>query len=155
MEYRRATRDDVHAFVENRMEFLALIRTIEKPEEFRARTLEYIRAHIEKDDLIIWLALDQETIASSCMVCVFQTAPVPSCPNGRAAELLNVYTKEAYRRMGLAETLVRAAIAELEKRGVEKVLLDYTDDGLPLYQKLGFTILPQEMQLRLPRQEHP
>lgn len=150
MEFRRATSKDVESFVENRIEFLTLIRTIERPDEFRAETLEYIREHIGTDDLIIFLALDGETIASSCMACIFQTAPVPSCPNGKAAELLNVYTKQAYRRMGLAEKLVRMAIMELQTRGVEKVLLDYTDDGLPLYRKLGFTILPQEMQLRLP-----
>ena len=150
MEFRRATRGDVTAFVENRIEFLKLIRTIDHPEEFREKTQQYILEHIEKDDLIICLAMDGDTIASSCMACVFQTAPVPSCPSGKAAELLNVYTKQAYRRMGLAETLVRMAIRELQRCGVDKVLLDYTDDGLPLYQKLGFTILPQEMQLRLP-----
>lgn len=150
MEFRRATRNDVDAFVETRIEFLQLIRTLEQPEAFRARTLRYIRDHIDMDDLIIYLALDRDIIASSCMACIFQTAPVPSCPNGRAAELLNVYTRTEYRRMGLAERLVRTMIQALEQRGVDKVLLDYTDDGLPLYQKLGFTILPQEMQLRLP-----
>ena len=150
MEFRRATRGDVTAFVENRIEFLKLIRTIEEPEAFRERTLHYLIEHIDQDDLIICLAMDGNTIASSCMACIFQTAPVPSCPSGKAAELLNVYTKQAYRRMGLAETLVRMAIRELQLRGVDKVLLDYTDDGLPLYHKLGFTILPQEMQLRLP-----
>lgn len=150
MEFRRATRKDAEAFVENRIEFLTLIRTIEQPEKFRVETLAYILEHIGMDDLVIFLALDGDTIASSCMACIFRTAPVPSCPNGKAAELLNVYTKQAYRRMGLAEKLVRMMLSELQSRGVDKVLLDYTDDGLPLYRKLGFTILPQEMQLRLP-----
>ena len=150
MEFRLATRDDVESFVENRIEFLTLIRTIEHTDEFRAHTLQYIRDHIEKDDLLIYLAIDQGSIAASCMACLFQTAPLPSCLTGKTAELLNVYTLPNYRRMGLAETLIRRMLDALQARGVEKVQLDYTDDGLPLYEKLEFTRLPYEMQLKLP-----
>ena len=150
MEFRRATRSDIEAFAEIRVAFLTLIRTIDNPAAFYEETLRYLDAHIEQDDLLIYLALDQGEIVSTCMACLFQTAPLPSCASGKAAELLNVYTLSGYRRMGLAETLIRMLLEELQQRGVEKVLLDYTDDGLPLYEKLGFTRLPYEMQLKLP-----
>ena len=150
VEFRRATREDVAAFAAIRVEFLTLIRTIEDADEFYRHTLDYLYAHIDQDDLLIYLAVDQGKIVSTCMACLFQTAPLPSCITGRSAELLNVYTLSDYRRMGLAETLIRLLIEALQQRGVEKVLLDYTDDGLPLYEKLGFTRLPYEMQLKLP-----
>ena len=150
MVYRLAARGDVERFAAVRIEFLKLIRTIENPEAFAADTVRYLGEHIEGDDLVILLAVDGDVIAASCMACLFQTAPVPSCPTGKTAELLNVYTLPAYRRQGHAETLLRRMLRELQDRGVEKVLLDYTDDGLPLYEKLGFTRLPYEMQLRLP-----
>ena len=83
------------------------------------------------------------------MACIFQTAPLPSCPEGKTAELLNVYTKSGYRRKGLAEKLVNMLLAELKQKDVRKIVLEYTDDGFPLYQKLGFTEIDHQMQLRL------
>lgn len=53
-----------------------------------------MKEHIEKDDLIIFIAVDKNRIVSSCMACIFQTAPKSSCPNGTNAELLNVYNSE-------------------------------------------------------------
>lgn len=150
MEIRRAGVDDLESFVDVRIEFITQIRTIREIDAFRNSTLAYLRAHIERDDLVIFLAVDQGRIVSSCMACVYQTAPVPSCLTGKTAKLLNVCTRLEYRRRGLAEQLIRLLLAELRARDVEKVVLDYTEDGLPLYQKLGFTILPCQMQLILP-----
>lgn len=149
MEFRRATKADVEAFVDVRIEFVTQIRTIADVDDFRARTLEYLTDHIERDDLLIYLALEDGEIVSSCMASLYQTPPVPSCRTGRTAELLNVYTKQEFRRRGLAEQLIRMLFTQLQARGIEKVLLDYTEDGLPLYQKLGFTVLPHQMELKL------
>jgi ABC-type polysaccharide/polyol phosphate transport system ATPase subunit len=102
MEYRRANRNDVDSFVENRIEFVTSIRDIRDIDDFRNRTRQYIQEHIEKDDLIIFIAIDKNKIVSSCMACIFQTAPLPNCPTGTSAELLNVYTLKEYRRNGNA-----------------------------------------------------
>ena len=149
MEYRKATREDIDNIVDYRLEFVMLIRDIDNSENFRIRTKNYFEEHIDKDDLVIYLALDNHIIVSSCMACIFQTAPLPSCPEGKTAELLNVYTKSGYRRKGLAEKLVNMLLAELKQKDVRKIVLEYTDDGFPLYQKLGFTEIDHQMQLRL------
>ena len=149
MEFRRATKADVEAFVDVRIEFVTQIRTIADVDDFRARTLEYLTDHIEKDDLLVYLAVEDGRIVSSCMASLYQTPPVPSCRTGHTAELLNVYTKREFRRRGLAEQLIRMLFTQLQARGVETVLLDYTEDGLPLYQKLGFVVLPHQMELKL------
>lgn len=148
MEYRRANRSDIDLFVKNRIEFVTLIREISNIEDFENKTQEYLKEHIEKEDLIIFIAVDKNTIVASCMACIYQTAPKPSCPNGRSAELLNVYTLKEYRRNGHAEKLIRMLIQEVKNYGVEKMVLDYTDMGQPLYEKLGFIPLQNQMQLR-------
>jgi ribosomal protein S18 acetylase RimI-like enzyme len=149
MEYRRANRSDLDLFLKNRIEFVTLIRKISNIEDFENKTQEYLKEHIEKDDLIIFIAVDKNTIVSSCMACIYQTVPKPSCPNGTSAELLNVYTLKEYRRNGHAEKLIRMLIQEVKNYGVEKMVLDYTDMGQPLYEKLGFMPLQNQMQLRL------
>ncbi|BCN30829.1 GNAT family N-acetyltransferase [Anaeromicropila herbilytica] len=149
MEYRRANRDDVDLLVHNRIEFVTSIRKISDIEGFQSRTRQYLEEHIDKDDMIVFIAIDNNQIVSSCMVCIVQTVPKPSCPNGISAELLNVYTLNEYRRNGYAEKLIHMLIQEVKSLGVEKIVLDYTDMGLPLYEKLGFKPLHNQMQLSL------
>jgi len=149
MEYKQASRNDIDVFIEHRMEFVTSIRKIEDCDSFKDRTRKYLEEHIDKEDLIIFIAKDGGNIISSCMACIYETMPLPSCPRGKSAELLNVYTLSEWRRNGFAEKLIHMLIAESKKRGVEKIILDYTDAGLPLYKKLGFIPLGHQMQIRL------
>lgn len=149
MDYRMANRSDIELFVKNRIEFVTSIRTIEDITVFENKTREYLYAHIEKDDLIIFLAMNDGNIVASCMACLYETAPLPGCLSGKIAELLNVYTQTEYRRKGHAITLLNLLIEETKKRGGEMMLLDYTEDGLALYKKLGFTLLEHRMILKL------
>lgn len=150
MDYRMMGRDDLDAFVEYRMEFVSAIRNIGDSSAFRTKTREYLEEHADRDDLIVFLAIDKGKIAASCMACIFETVPLPSCLCGRSAELLNVYTKKEFRRQGHAEKLLRLLLAEARERGVGKIVLETTEDGLSLYQKLGFIGLERRMELRLP-----
>lgn len=149
MEYRRAKLEDIDLFVKNRIEFITSIKEISNINDFKNQTKQYIKEHIERDDLIIFIAIDKNRIISSCMASIFQTVPKPSCPNGINAELLNVYTIKEYRRNGYAEKLLNMLIQEIKNLGVEKIILDCTDIGLPLYKKLGFSISQNQMELKL------
>ena len=66
-----------------------------------------------------------------------------------SADLLNVFTKSAYRRQGHAEKLVRMLLCEAKNRGVEKITLSCTEEGFALYQKLSFNISENQMELKL------
>lgn len=56
---------------------------------------------------------------------------------------------KAYRKQGLACNLLTKLINEAKLAGVGKVKLSYTDDGYPLYKKIGFKNLDREMVLKL------
>ena len=148
MEYRRATSNDIEAFVQNRIEFFTSIRNIPDVGAFEKNTKKYLTDNIDSD-AVIFIAVENGKIVSSCMACIFQTAPLHGCLNGKNAELLNVYTKEAFRRKGHVKKLLELLIDELKYLEVEKVLLEYTSDGLSLYEKMGFVLLQNQMQLYL------
>ncbi|MDF1504428.1 GNAT family N-acetyltransferase [Roseisolibacter sp. H3M3-2] len=57
---------------------------------------------------------------------------------GEQGLVINVYTDPAWRRRGLAERLMRALLAWAETRGLSSVILHASDDGRPLYERLGF-----------------
>ena len=56
----------------------------------------------------------------------------------RLAWIGMVLTKLQYRGRGLARRLLTQALAQADQVGVETVKLDATDQGTPLYEKLGF-----------------
>lgn len=149
MEIRKAILTDINMLAENRLEFICTIRDIENKEDFFISTQSYLKNHLVDDSIISYIAVDDEKIVSSCILCIYDTLPIPSCLNGKAGLLLNVYTLKEYRHQGLAYTLLSKLIDEAKQRGVGKIHLDYTDDGYPLYKKLGFTELDREMVLKL------
>lgn len=53
----------------------------------------------------------------------------------------NVIVREGFRGYGLGRRVMQAAIHWLHSRGVRSVLLDATEDGRPLYYKLGFVAM--------------
>lgn len=149
MDIRKAGFSDIDMLTDNRLEFVCSISNVENKEEFRCQTREYLQKHIEDGSLISYIALDGSKIVSSCILCIYHTLPIPSCINGKSGLLLNVYTNKNYRRQGLAFKLITRLIEEARSMNVGKIQLDYTDEGYPLYKKLGFSELDREMVLKL------
>src|SRR6266849_685258 len=52
--------------------------------------------------------------------------------------IVNVYTERAWRRKGGADALMRELLQWCRGNGIESVVLHASDDGRPLYEKLGF-----------------
>jgi GNAT superfamily N-acetyltransferase len=57
---------------------------------------------------------------------------------GEQGLVLNVYTEPAWRRQGAGERLMRAVLAWSEARGLASLILHASDEGRPLYERLGF-----------------
>jgi ribosomal protein S18 acetylase RimI-like enzyme len=59
-----------------------------------------------------------------------------------AAEAIGVYslaTDPSHRRRGYAESVMRAAVQDAQERtGIERVVLQSTEVGYPLYRRMGF-----------------
>jgi GNAT superfamily N-acetyltransferase len=53
--------------------------------------------------------------------------------------ILNVFTERAWRRQGIADALMRELLRWGRENGIESLVLHASDDGRPLYQRLGFT----------------
>jgi GNAT superfamily N-acetyltransferase len=58
---------------------------------------------------------------------------------GPQALILNVFTERRWRRRGVAEALMRELLKWCRENGVESVVLHASQEGRPLYEKLGFT----------------
>ncbi|MGN1020600.1 MAG: GNAT family N-acetyltransferase [Aristaeellaceae bacterium] len=115
------------------------------PGDFRARTARYLR---EGDQLTL-LALAGDVCAGCATLCFVRVLPTAEHPTGLRAHLMNVYTVPAFRRRGIARTLVTALIGEARQRGATEIALDATPAGRPLYRALGFRERGEAMTLPL------
>lgn len=53
--------------------------------------------------------------------------------------ILNVFTEQAWRRRGVADALMRELLRWCRDNGIESLVLHASDEGRPLYERLGFT----------------
>jgi GNAT superfamily N-acetyltransferase len=71
--------------------------------------------------------------------CLVSTATL-MCYGKQLGWIGMVLTNAAYQRRGFARTLLLHTIARADQLGIESLKLDATDQGQPLYEKLGFRV---------------
>jgi GNAT superfamily N-acetyltransferase len=86
-----------------------------------------------------WLAEDpaKNVIAGGGLI-IFDYHSSPSDPFPKRPIIVNMYTEPAFRRQGIARTLVRIMIDWCRNEGFGSVVLHASNDGRPLYEQLGF-----------------
>lgn len=91
-----------------------------------------------------WLALDAAGLAIAGAGCHIMPQLPRLTKDGRAVAtgptplVVNVYTDPAWRRRGIARTLMNIIRRWAEARRFDRVSLHASDDGRPLYESLGF-----------------
>lgn len=148
-EYRIATMEDIDAFIKIRLETLIEESGLSDVHKFDAVMVARTREYFEKGDQTTVLAVDDGAIVGCATLSFVETLPTLAHPTGKRAHLFGVYVKQSHRRQGIARQMVRMLIDEAHGRGVTEIILDTTDDGRPLYEKLGFKPSDEYMELSL------
>ena len=73
---------------------------------------------------------------------------------GRQGLIVNVFTERPWRRRGLANLLLEHVLAWAAESGMETLVLHASDEGRPLYERLGFQAT-NEMRYRGPMRGGP
>jgi GNAT superfamily N-acetyltransferase len=95
-----------------------------------------------------WLALDDSgRVAGGGGVLLCPWPANPEDPCTQRAVILNVYTEPEFRKRGIARQIMLTILAWVKEQGFRSVNLHASDEGRPLYEKLGFEAT-NEMRLR-------
>ena len=89
-------------------------------------------------ELIAFVARDADRIVSVAYLHVIEMPANTKLLNGLYGEVLSVYTEPAYRGKGLCTRLLENLVEYGRKRGLGRIDLSATDDGYPIYAKVGF-----------------
>ncbi len=139
VSYRIATKDDMDLLMSSRLEMLRVVNDLDLSYEYSNELVESSIEYFKNGDHTTVLAMDGERVIGCATICYMYIMPTFSHPTGKRAHLMNVYTMKEWQRRGIAKTMVSMLIDEAWKRGATEISLDATEEGRPLYRKLGFT----------------
>jgi len=147
---RRATPADIPALARHRCEMFRDMGKLpdELHEPLKAHAARYLEAAMPRGDYVAWVAADARDDSRVIGGAGVQLRPIMPRPvpvagrlqlvNGPEGIVLNVYTEPDWRRLGVAESLMRALLAWARANGVRPLVLHASDDGRALYERLGF-----------------
>lgn len=136
---RRATADDIPTLVELRFAFVTEFDPDEGDDDpARALVSQYLRRSLSSESFVAWLVEDEGCVVSTGGMVVYERMMRSKGAGvGHEGYVLNVYTLPEHRRKGHAVRVMDALLDHARERGVRLTLLA-TEDGEPLYEKLGF-----------------
>lgn len=138
IEYRIATQEDIELLMSSRLEMLRIVNDLPDSYEYTDEIISESRDYFLNGDQTTVLALDGGNVIGCASMSYMRIMPTFSHPTGKRAHLMNVYTRNEYRRQGIARKMVLMLIDETWKRGATEISLDATVMGRPLYESLGF-----------------
>ncbi|OHX14302.1 GNAT family N-acetyltransferase [Chromobacterium sphagni] len=109
-------------------------------------TRDYFQQAFDSDDCATWVADRAGRVVALGSLVVFARPPYPGNAAGKEAYLLNMYTLPEQRRQGLAQAILREAMAHAGEKGYAKVWLHATEDGQSLYLSAGFSASDKYME---------
>ena len=138
IEYKIAANEDIELLMRSRLEMLRVVNDLSDDYVYSDEIVNESRDYFLNGDHATVLAMDGNEVIGCASMSFMRIMPTFSHPTGRRAHLMNVYTRNAYRRQGIARRMVEMLIDETWKRGATEISLDATVMGRPLYESLGF-----------------
>ena len=133
--------EDVKLLVELRLAYLLDQNTKEHLGDLNVlaqKLQEYFEKAIRNGELVAVVAQEQQKIGAVAMLSVAERPPRTAADSCRVGTIYNVYTYPEYRNRGLATAVMKRLLEEAEKLGLASVDLLASEQGRPLYEKLGF-----------------
>lgn len=142
---RQAGADDITALVSLRMELFCEVGELADPQADPAlwqATCAYFSAAEADGGARSWVVEVDGGLVACGTLAFFVRPPYPGNLSGREAYLLNMYTLPAWRKRGMASALLSAMAAHAREQQLGKLWLHASDEGRPLYERMGFVTNP-------------
>ncbi len=138
IEIKIAAKDDIDWLMSIRLEMLKVVNNLPKDYEYSDEMRTESRDYFLNGDHLTALAVDGDIVIGCASMSFFRIMPTFDHPTGKRAHLMNVYTRNEYRRQGIARKMVELLIEKTWENGATEISLDATALGRPLYKSLGF-----------------
>ena len=117
--------------------------------EFFQYNLDFFRTHIADGSFISYIVWDGEQAAACSGLSIQVHPPTYQNPTGKHGYISNMYTRAAWRRMGIAKLLVDRLAEAARQEGCAQLFLNASPMGRSVYVRYGFQPVNGEMTLDL------
>lgn len=138
--FRKAVVGEVDALVKARLNFLGEVNQLTDEDKMllQETNRRYFMDSVQNGSYVAYIAVLDEKIVGTSGITFYNVPPNKKCPSGKVAYISNIFTCKEHRGRGIASKLFTLLVEEAKGLGYEKLLLNATDMGRPLYEKFGF-----------------
>ena len=151
---KKAEVKDAELLAEMRMEMRKERETAVCPmpdDEFYQHLLDFFRTRIADGSFIAYIVWDGNQAAACSGLSIQVHPPTYENPTGKHGYISNMYTRPAWRRMGIAKLLVNQLADAAKDEGCAQLFLNASPMGRSVYVRYGFQPINGEMIFTLPR----
>ena len=94
-----------------------------------------------------WVIENNKSLMASGAITIISYVPTPDDFSHRVAYLHSMYTEKAFRNNRFANRIVERIIEFCKKNGIKRVILNASEAGKPIYERIGFRSAPETMRL--------
>ncbi len=98
---------------------------------------DYFERRLGKE-LIAFVARAEGRLVAAAYLLIIEKPANPFLPNGLDGEVLSVYTEDEYRGQGICTQLMKNMIEYARENKLCRIDLMATEEGYPIYKKVGF-----------------
>lgn len=147
---RFATPNDADALAQLRYALRASTGRATEPEaEFIERCSVWMHEHLQTDAWHCWVAEDDQHLIGAIWLQLVEKIPNPRAEAEQHAYITNFYIQQEFRGDGLGSQLLRAVLDWCRGRDVHAVILWPTERSRSLYERYGFAVRDDLMELIL------
>lgn len=149
IRYRIADVNDSEALIELRLKMRKERDENLDEELLRRETRAFLQRNLEKGTHIAFICEEKNMIIGTVGVSLFEMLPTAKLTNGKVAKLMNMYVIPEFRNKGIGSEMLNVVLKYAEENGYFKIMLNSSPMGKKLYEKSGFTLIPNEYEYYL------
>ena len=138
--YDKATQEDLDVLIRRRIAYVMQHSgtvTDQEKKGMETQLPDYFSRKLGTE-LIAFIAKEGDRIVSVAYLHIIEMPANSVLLNGLYGEVLSVYTEPDYRGKGICTKLMKNLVEYGRNIGLGRIDLSATDDGYPIYAKVGF-----------------
>jgi len=140
VQIRRATTDDIPELVLMRREMFEAMGYSDPSELDRvaSASTDYFERALPEGDFRAWVAQVDGRVVGGAGLVIHSVPPTPHNLLGKEGYIMNLVTRPAWRRQGIATALLQTALDTLRAEDIPVASLHATSAGQGIYEAAGF-----------------